>query len=67
MRKPKTPNADSAHVWIVEMMQDNKTWHPTVGCRLNKDDGRNELEGWKQRNPCDKFRLARYAPNEKVS
>lgn len=58
MRKPKTHA-----VWIVEMMQDNKKWYPTVGCRLNKDDGRNELEGWKQRNPCDKFRLRRYAPN----
>lgn len=55
--------AGSAHVWIVEMMHDNKTWHPTVGCRLSKADGRTELAAWKQRNPCDRFRLTRYAPN----
>jgi hypothetical protein len=57
----------SAHVWIVEMMSDSGRWCPTVGCRLEKPDARNELADWKKRNPSDRFRLMRYAPNDKVS
>jgi hypothetical protein len=56
----------SRKVWIVEMMDDNGRWLPTVGCRLDKPDARNELDDWKSRNQSDRFRLTRYAPNEKM-
>lgn len=62
-----SPSAGSAHVWVVEMRLDNGTWRPTVGCRLSKADGRMEMADWKQRNPCDRFRLTRYAPNDKLT
>ena len=51
------------HVWIVEMWIDtpgNERWDPTVGCALNRDDGRHELEIWREHNPDDKFRLVKY-------
>ena len=51
------------HVWIVEMWIDtpgNERWDPTVGCALNRDDGRRDLEIWREHNPDDKFRLVKY-------
>jgi len=47
------------HIWIVEMLIDKK-WYPTIGCRLNRTDGRGELRTWKSKCPRDKFRLQKY-------
>jgi hypothetical protein len=35
-------------------------WYPTVGCGLNRDDGRHQLSIWRAKNPDDRFRLTRY-------
>ena len=47
------------HVWIVEMLV-GKRWYPTIGCRLNKEDGQDELRTWKSKCPHDKFCLQKY-------
>lgn len=47
------------YLWVVEMLCGDK-WHPTVGVRLTREDGRDELTCWRRRNADDKFRLVKY-------
>jgi hypothetical protein len=54
------------HIWIVEMkFEDSKTWEPTVGCTLTREDGRKKRKHWEERCPCDKFKLTKYVPADK--
>ncbi len=48
---------------VVEMLIDGR-WEPTVGVRLSRSDGRDELREWQQSNPADEFRLAPYVPRK---
>ena len=53
-------------VWIVEIWNAaRKQWEPTVGCQLTRSEARNELRYWKEYNPSDRFRLARYKATKK--
>lgn len=47
-------------LWVVEMWVDGCRWEPTVGVRLTRDGGRDELFDWKTGNPSDRFRLVKY-------
>jgi hypothetical protein len=48
-------------IWVVEMWNpDSERWEPTVGVRLSRSAGRNEIHGWRYDNPDDKFRLVPY-------
>lgn len=49
------------YLWIVEMwVPENGQWEATVGAKISRNFGREELVEWKQNNPCDKFRLVKY-------
>jgi len=48
-----------ALLWVVEMKCAGN-WEPTVGAKLSRRDGREELAEWKRDNPCDQFRLVPY-------
>jgi len=50
------------HVWIIEMEDKPGHWSATVGCSLNRAEGRVELFQWQWGNPVDKFRLRKYEP-----
>ncbi len=55
----------TAHVWIVEArFERNKPWGPTVGCGMDRSQGRAELKEWKHQNPDDSFRLRQYVRKE---
>lgn len=61
---------DSPHIWVVEMLNDTyatvkPAWEPTVGVALDRDIARNRLMQWRERNPCDKFRLTKYSAEQK--
>ena len=49
------------HLWIVEMKTEygHQLWMPTVGCGLNRKDGREQLKKWRSKN-SGKFRLRKY-------
>ena len=48
-------------IYVVELMYpEDKTWHPTVGVGIDREDGLRELKDWQERNPSDKFRLSQY-------
>lgn len=48
------------YLWVVEMWNEDKCrWEATVGARLSRNDGREELKDWRQNN-CGKFRLCKY-------
>lgn len=51
----------SRHVWVIEMLV-NRKWFPCAECSLTKLDARgyNLLQRWRESNPSDKFRLAKY-------
>ena len=50
-----------SYIWIVEMWSFRRDrWEPTVGCALRKGDSLDEKKRWKERNPFDRFRVARY-------
>ena len=53
-------------IWVIEMRQwcDSK-WGPTVGCYLTREEAREQLCGWKQRNPEYYFRVTEYRPASK--
>jgi hypothetical protein len=48
-------------VWVVEMFVNGK-WFPCAECSLTKigGNGYNKLQQWRENNPADKFRLAKY-------
>lgn len=49
-------------VWIVEMLNEERSlWEATVGAALSRHDGREQVERWRNDNPCVQFRLRRYA------
>ena len=54
---------EKKYVWVVEMEDMPNRWMPTVGCALNRAEGRIELSLWNLRNPMDKFRLRKYSAN----
>lgn len=49
------------YLWVIEM-EDGGEFTPTVGVRLSREDGRQELKEWKYECPADKFRLVKYVP-----
>lgn len=50
------------HVWVVEMRNPNTgKFETTSGVGLDREDGREQLEIWRDKNPDDKFRLRKYA------
>lgn len=52
-------------VWIIEMYNLNHSrWESTVGCKLDRDEGRAELKMWRRHNPTDRFRLVKYIPEQ---
>lgn len=51
---PKEP-----HVYIVEMFWAGR-WQPTVGCGIDREQGRRAVKHWRTTNPNDKFRLSKY-------
>jgi hypothetical protein len=54
---------NTMHLWVVEMWsKQRKIWEPTVGARLSRRDGMDELRAWKRDNPTDDFRLRKYTP-----
>ncbi len=54
-------NTRRNHVWIVEsQMEHERRFTPTVGCKLTRAEGREELREWQKRNPDDRFRLTKY-------
>jgi hypothetical protein len=48
-----------SHLWVVEMRFGDK-WFPTVEVAFSRMEGREELEGWREQNPLDDFRLVKY-------
>ena len=51
------------YVWIVEGdFRDG--WKPTVGCALDRANGRDELRKWQRKSPDDRFRLRRYVAEQ---
>lgn len=49
------------HVWIVEIRHhESGKWMPTVGCALDRENGRRKRDHWRRANPDDSFRLTRY-------
>jgi len=49
------------YVWIIEHWWDrDDRWSATVGIALTRDAARVRLNQWRERNPDDRFRLARY-------
>lgn len=52
-------------LWVVEIKFHGKSrWEPTVGVKLSRAEGRQELAEWKRDNQPDKFRLVRYQPSK---
>jgi hypothetical protein len=51
------------YVWVVEML-DNGKCYPCAGIGIDKDQGKDALRDWKNRNPHDKFRLTKYVPEK---
>jgi hypothetical protein len=49
------------NLWVVELLEYG-VWHTTVGVRLSRQDGREEIAEWRLHNPTTKFRLVKYAP-----
>ena len=48
-------------LWVVEMWNpQKKQWEATVGVRISRKDGREELKDWRMDNPGDRFQLSRY-------
>ena len=51
-------------IWVVEMNMTedyaHPKWEPTVGAKLTRKDGREELRNWKKNNPPRSFRLMPY-------
>jgi hypothetical protein len=50
---------NKARLWVVEMLCLGR-WEPTVGVRMSREDGREELAQWRRDNPLDHFRLVSY-------
>ena len=54
----KTKKNKKNYIWVVEIWF--AKWFPTLGCRLNKTGGIEELQIWKRRNPGYKYKLKKY-------
>ena len=57
------------YLWVVEMDWREgiapADWHPTVGARRTRREGRSELRHWQAKNPDDVFRVVRYSAEDK--
>ena len=55
-----------AKVWVVEMWnRDRQRWEPCSDCRLTKRDAEYDRRtDWMERNPDDRFRVAKYDRKE---
>ena len=49
-------------LWVVEIRfaDDDNGWQPTCGVALSRDDARQAMAEWQQRNPEDRFRVREY-------
>jgi len=50
-------------IWVVEMWIGNK-WLPSSACGITREDARNDLHDWRDKNPADKFRIRPYYAKE---
>jgi len=46
-------------IWVVEMYC-NGRWWPTVGAGITREEAREEMSTWKEKNPCNRFRVRKY-------
>jgi hypothetical protein len=54
------------YVWIVEMLICDlpDKWSPTVEAALSRDEAKQKMKEWREQNPEDKFRVARYVKDK---
>jgi len=63
MEIPKKGVAMINHVYVVEMYLCDR-WEPCAGIGLDQPQAKKSLREWKDNNPDDKFRIARYERRE---
>ena len=49
------------YVWAIEIwIEDRSRWEPCADASLWKYDARDRLKIWREQNPMDRFRVAKY-------
>jgi len=51
------------YIWVIEILL-NGVYSPTIGANITRKESREELKTWKEKNPADHFRVAKYISGE---